>query len=225
MKIFLIIIGALTLTIAAALFLPIYVILKTDQNGEFEVRFKFLGKVFGDEPNPKPSRNNALVDALKKAAGLSRLEKKRVKTHVKKAGVFDTVKESFDLILDLLKKIVELLRRCVIKKLRLKIVCAKEDAADTAISYGRYCAVVNPALAFIHNFMKVKERGKDISITCDYNGGEEKFELELVLYARVFRVLGALIGIVLQEAQRVSEGKLKKDAARRKKSTDTPPKK
>lgn len=216
MKIFLIIIGALALVIAAALFLPIYVILKTEQDGSLAFYFRFLGKTYGDEKNSKKSEPNPIVEALKKAAGLSRLEKKEIKTNVKKAGVFDTLRQDFDLILDLLKKIVDLLRLCVVKKLKLKIVCAKEDAADTAISYGRYCAVVNPVLAYIHNFMKVRESGKDVSITCDYNGGDEKLELELVLYARVFRVLGALIKIVMEEARRVSDNRAKMDAARRK---------
>lgn len=210
MKIFLIIIGALALLVAAALFLPIYVILKTEQDGSLAFYFRFLGKTYGDEKGDKSNEPNPIVEVLKKAAGLSRLEKKGIKTNVKKAGVFDTVRQDFELISDLLKKVFDLLGLCVVKKLKLKIVCAKEDAADTAISYGRYCAVVNPALAYIQSLMRVRERGKDISITCDYNGGEEKFELELVIYARVFRVLGALVKIVMKEAQRVSDSRLAK---------------
>ena len=219
MEIFLLLVGVLALIIAILLSLPVYVILKTDKDGGLLVRYKFLWKTYGDNPNP--SDNNALVDALKRAAGLSRLEKKEIKTSVKSAGVFDTVRQNFELISDLLKKIVDLLRLCVIKKLKLKIVCAKADAADTAISYGKYCAVVNPVLSYIHNFMRVRERGKDISITCDYNGGKERFEFELVLYVRVLRILGALIKIVMSEAKRVSDKRAKIDAARRKKAAQS----
>ena len=214
MWIFLSILGALALIIVAALCLPVYVIIKSDKDEGLLIRYRFLGKTYGDEP----SSNSEIVKALKKAAGLSRLEKKEIKTSVKSAGVFDTVRQDFELISDLLKKIIDLLRLCVVKKLKLKIVCAKEDAADTAISYGKYCAVVNPVLAYIHNFMKVRKSGQDVSIACDYNGGEEKFELELVFYVRVFRIVSALIRVVLKEANRISDNKLKQDAARRKKA-------
>lgn len=214
MWIFLSVLGALALIIAVLLCLPVYVIIKSDKENGLLIRYRFFGKTYGDGP----SSNNEIVNALKKAAGLSRLEKKEIKTSVKSAGVFDTVRRDFELVLDLLKKIVDLLRTCVVKKLKLKIVCAKPDAADTAISYGKYCAIVNPVLAYIHNFMKVRKRGQDISITCDYNGGEEKFDLELVFYVRVFRIVSTLIRVVLKEANRISDDKLKKDAVRRKKS-------
>ena len=75
MWIFLGIVAFLALLITVILLLPVYVIIKTDKNGELIFRYKFLNKIYGEDPDP----NNPVVKTLKKASGVSRLEKDKLK--------------------------------------------------------------------------------------------------------------------------------------------------
>lgn len=51
----------------------------------------------------------------------------------------------------------------LVKKLSLSISVAGDDAADTAIKYGKYCAVVYPAVGTIVRVVKCKGYGVDIN--------------------------------------------------------------
>ena len=39
--------------ITVILLLPVYIIIKSDENGELVLLYKFVGKTFGEEPDPK----------------------------------------------------------------------------------------------------------------------------------------------------------------------------
>ena len=71
MWIFLGILLFLAVLITVILMLPIYVIIKTDQNGELIIRYRFLFKTYGENPDP----NNKIVKTLKEASVLRRLKK------------------------------------------------------------------------------------------------------------------------------------------------------
>ena len=200
MWIFLGILAFIILLITVILLLPIYVIIKTDKDGEIIILYKILHKTFGENPNP----DNPILKTLKKATGVERLEKKNLKTNTEKSGLSDTVATSLNLIIDLLKELLALLYYCTAKKFRLKIVCADSDAADAAISYGSCCAIVYPILGYLHSVINIKKRGQDISIDCIYEDGKDAFEFESVLVIRVFRVLAALIRVSYAEALRIS---------------------
>ena len=208
MWIFLSIVLFLGLVITAVLLLPVYVIVKADQSGELQLRYKILHKTFGEEPDP----NNPIVRTLKSASGVSRLEKQNIKTNIQKNDFISTLRESFSLIVDLLREIVGLLRYCKIKVLKLNIICADADAADAAMSYGECCAVVYPLLGYLHSFVDVKPSGEDVRILCDYDGDEGSWSFETVLTVRVWRVLVALWRTVLAESKRMAEQQAQTDA-------------
>ncbi len=201
MWIFLGIVAFIVLIITAILMLPVYVIIKTDATGELIFRYKFLNKIYGENPDP----NNPIVKTLKDASGVSRLEKDKLKSSVESGSLSSTVSESLTLILSLLKRLLALLKYCRVKKLKLKIVCAKTDAAETAISYGKCYAVVAPFIGFLHSVMKISRKGEDISIDCDYVSAQDVFEFETLLMVRVFRVIVALFLAALDEAKRISQ--------------------
>ncbi len=203
MWIFLSVISLIAAIIIALLLSPVLVIIKTDENDELIIRYKLLNKLYGENPDPK----SPVVRALKKTSGISRLEKSQIKTNLENTGVYDTLKDSIDLILDLLKKIVELLKKCTAKTFKLKIVCAEGDAAETAISYGKSCALVYPLLGFVDSFLNIRKRGADISIDCDYEKKQGSIELEIVLSIPLYRVLGAFIKVVYKEALRTASDK------------------
>lgn len=80
-------------------------------------------------------------------------------------------KYGIEWLLNLIKKVAELavsalqdfFSHILIKKLSLSISVAGDDAADTAIKYGKYCAVVYPAVGTIVRVVKCKGYGVDIN--------------------------------------------------------------
>lgn len=80
-------------------------------------------------------------------------------------------KYGIEWLLNLIKKVAELavsalqdfFSHILVKKLSLSISVAGDDAADTAIKYGKYCAVVYPAVGTIVRVVKCKGYGVDIN--------------------------------------------------------------
>ena len=201
MWIFLGIVAVLGVLITIILLLPISIIIKTDQNGELIIRYKFLNKIYGEDPDP----NNPLIKMFKQASGIHRLQKENFKNKVKSDDPLNTIGENFNLIIALLKRLFELLHYCKVRVLKLHIVCAEEDAAQTAIYYGRCCALVYPFLGFIHSNTKVRKKGENIHISCDYESRKGDYNLELVLVLRLFRVLGAFFRAAYDEVKRINQ--------------------
>ena len=70
MWIFLGILAFIIILIIAILLLPVYVILRSDENGEVYLRYKILFKTFGEDPDP----NNPIIKTLLDASGISELK-------------------------------------------------------------------------------------------------------------------------------------------------------
>lgn len=193
------------LLVAFVLLLPVSFIIKPDQNEEFTILYKVLFITFGK--NPKP--NQPIVKALKDISGINRLEKNK-KTETKAGEALSVLRENFSLIISLLKRLLTLLKKCTVKKLKIDIVSAGEDAADAAVHYGAYYAVISPLLSFIHSNMKIKKRGEKINIYADFQTQNSSFKYEIILAVRIFRILAALFGLALEESRRTA----KADASR-----------
>lgn len=203
MWIFLGIIFFILLLITIILLLPVSFIIKTDQDGDFVVLYKILFKTFGENPNP----DKPIVKALKNISGVTRLDKDKIKESSKKGELLTTLRENFSLIIGLLKKLLGLLKKCKVKVLKIDIICAEEDAAKTAISYGLCYAVISPILNLIHSSMKVKKSGEKITIKSDFDSQKSSFKFETVLVSRVFRIVAALLSLIFEEAKRIAESK------------------
>ena len=214
MWIFLGIIAFIILLITVILLLPVYVIIKTDETGEVIFRYKILFKTYGENPNP----DNPIVKALVKTSGLERLRKEQFKESARRGTVLDALGENVSLIVGLLKHLLGLLKRCKVKVLKLNVICAEGDAAETAIYYGQSCALVYPLVSFIHASLKVRKKGEKVEIICDYDGQESYYELETILVVRVFRVLGAVLRAGIDEAKRMAQ----EDAANQRNSRSAP---
>lgn len=201
MWIFLGILFCVLALITAILLLPIYVIIKTDENGELIFRYKILHKTFGENPNP----NDPIMKMLKNASGISRLEKGSIKENAKQTNILSTLKNSFSLIIDLLKELLGLLKYCKATTFKLNIVCADTDAAEAAISYGQCCAFVVPVLGYIDSLIDIKPSGRSINISCDYTSCESSVCFQTVLVVRLHRVLAALLRAIIAEAKRIAD--------------------
>ena len=198
MWIFLSIVGFIAVLITAILMLPVYIIIKNDEKGELILRYKILYKTFGENPDP----NNPILKALKKASGISRLETKNIKSKAKETGLSTTVSQTLRIVIDLLKEIVAILKYCTAKRFYIKVVCAEEDAADTAINYGKCCAVVYPLAGLLSSIMKVRKKGQQIDVSCDYLGGHDDFRFDFLISVRLFRVIAAFFRIAFKETKR-----------------------
>ncbi len=198
MWIFLGILLFLAFLITAILCLPIYVIIKSDAEDSFYFRYKFLGKTYGENPNP----NNPIVKSLKTASGLSRLEKDAIKKDIQDNNLLKTLKEDFVLVVDLLKEVLWLVKHCRAKVFRLKIVCSDDDPAEASIKYGACCIAVYPILDYLFSYIRMRPSTKKIDISCDFEGGNSMFAFETVLVLRVYQVLGALFRTAMAEVKR-----------------------
>lgn len=188
------IIAIIMLLITIILLLPVTVIIKTNHQGEFIFRYKILFKTFGENPDP----NQPIVKALKKITGVNRLTAKTLKTN----NLLPDIKEKILVITGLLKQLVQLLKSCTVKTLKINIVCAGEDAANTVMNYGICHAVISPLLAFVHSAMKVRKNCEKINISTNFSANSGLFEFETVLATKVFFVLVALLRLTRDEAKR-----------------------
>lgn len=199
MWIVLAVLGFLAVLITVIVLLPVKVIIRNDAQNELILRYKFLGKLYGEDPNP----DDPIIKALKTATGVDRLEKKALKQNIQSSGLQKTVTDSYSMLVDLLKEVVALLKLCVITKLQVKICCAGDGADQVAIHYGECCAATHTLLNLLQSFLKIRKRTCDIDISCDFLGGEGSFDYHVILRTRVGRVLAALWRVAMAETKRM----------------------
>lgn len=109
-------------------------------------------------------------------------------------------KYGIEWLLNLIKRVAELavsalqdfFSHILVKKLSLSISVAGDDAADTAIKYGKYCAVVYPAVGTIVRVVKSKGYGVDINPNFSEKAETEiNFDFAARIFA--FRLIGLAV--------------------------------
>ena len=109
-------------------------------------------------------------------------------------------KYGIEWLLNLIKRVAELavsalqdfFSHILIKKFSLSISVAGDDAADTAIKYGKYCAVVYPAVGTIVRVVKCKGYGIDINPNFSEKAETEiNFDFAARIFA--FRLIGLVV--------------------------------
>ncbi len=200
MWIFLGILLFLACVITVILLLPVYIIIRSDEEDSLYLRYKFLHRTYGENPDP----NDPIIKALKSASGIARLEKGAIRKSLRENQLLKTLREEFTLVVDLLKELLGLLKGSKAKIFRLKIVCADTNAADAAIKYGQCSAAVYPLLGYLRSNIQIRPKGEDIQISCDFHSNNSEFAFETILVIRVYRVLGALLRTAFAEAKRQS---------------------
>ena len=164
MKIFLIILCVLILFLTIILLFPVPVSLKIKWDKEIENEVKLFGKTL----TPKGT--------LKKV--------------LKHLGFKGTLSFVFSEKTGLFRRIKYLLKNLKVKKFRLYITVAGEDAAQTALTYGGVCSLLYPLVAFLEANMNFSE--DDMKIRADY----EKETPDLYFFTQIkVRVITALIAI------------------------------
>ena len=197
------VVGFVAILIAVIWLLPVKIIIENDEQNQLLLRYKFLFKTYGENPNP----NDPIVRTLKTATGVSRLEGKAVQKNIHKDGLKKTVTESFTMLVDLFEEVIAILKYCKITAFRVDILCIGEDAAEAAIRYGQYSAVVYGLLSALQNLTKIRKRGCKINIACNFFDQEPIFRYHVVLSVSLGRVIMALWKVAQAEAKRMEAQK------------------
>ena len=82
---------------------------------------------------------------------------------------------------------MKLLGHIRFKNVKMELVVATDDAAETAISYGRACAAVGAIVNYLDKAIHFSP--KQISVVSDFTGTEYRFYLNGVIKLRVFFLL------------------------------------
>ena len=173
----------IVLFIALVMFIPIT--LRASYKEEFWCAV-YIGFVKLQLVPAKPKKEK------KKKTEQPKKETEKKPSLIKKYGV--------EWLLNLIKKVAELavsalqdfFSHILVKKLSLSISVAGDDAADTAIKYGKYCAVVYPAVGTIVRVVKCKGYGVDINPNFSEKAETEiNFDFAARIFA--FRLIGLAV--------------------------------
>lgn len=194
------ILAFLAALVTVILLSPVKVIIKNDDKEGFILRYKLLYKTFGENPDP----DDVIVKALKKSGGVTRLEKAAMQENIRSEGLQQTVSDSYEALIGILKELLFLLKRCTVTRLFIKIRCAEDEPDETALYYGLCNAATHTLLGTLSAFLKIRKRGCKIDIGYDFEGGTPLFRYEVILAVPFGRVLAAFWRLVLAEAKRVA---------------------
>lgn len=198
LKILGIVLAAILLIIVLILMLPVRVVIFTQADGNIKILYKILFLTFGKKPNPR----SLIVRVAKELTGLSRLsDLGTIKKSLSNSGVSATAGQIVHILMLLLGRVVWLLQYCTVKRLRVDAVCAGADAAEAAMEYGATCAVIYPLLGYLEGNMKVRQKGLDINVNCDFSRVLGAFDLEAVISVRIWHVARALVYIIRKNVE------------------------
>ena len=106
----------------------------------------------------------------------------------------DTKGSKLEIVFDILEilellcvKFMKLMRHIRFKKVKMELVVATDDAADTALSYGRACAVTGAIVNYLDKAIHFSPQ--QISVVSDFTSTESRFYLNGVIKLRVFFIL------------------------------------
>lgn len=173
------------------------VVFKLTYEDEFKVKLKFL--FLNITLYPKKEKE----DSKSNPESNSKKEKKKDKQE--KSGIFKKKIKSegiggfISLLSDSLKRITEipvyLKKHICISNFDINIGISSDDAADTAVNYGRTCALIYPFVSVIANNFKYKKLNVDIYP--DFDKNKSDINLKIFLKIKLIFLLIALIkGII-----------------------------
>lgn len=181
-------VGLVILTVAALLPAKIKVRIGYIEE-EFILSFKLLFFVFTVSPeNKKKKKKKAKKKEKEKKERPAKKEKDNFfRSHTSDFGVFDYI----ELIGIVIEKFVT---KIYFDKLEAEIRVAGDDAAQTALNFGRLNAAIYPIAGLINGHKRIKKL--HIGITPDFTTTKSVYNAEAIAYIRIFDVLAAVIAII-----------------------------
>ena len=183
------------------LLLLIPIRLALDFDGELSVRLRYLFLCFRLYPRKEKKKKKPEKAAGKRkrapekdkdsSSGLSSFGKM-----LKEDGpgaVIAYLSERVKLTATAVKKLLHVL---TVDRLELVIRAAGEDAADTALLFGKICAGVYPSLSALQCVIRTRKR--QVEITPDFTGGGTQVRFHVRLHAIPLRILAVGGGFILR---------------------------
>lgn len=200
MKIFFYILIILILIILIILFLPTHVIFEYDK--ELAIKIKIMGFKFKIAPG--------LASGDKTLGGKKASKGKGTDSSVLKIFRDKGVVDSFKFVLRVLKILNaasrKVLRRTTINEIFLEIKVCGDDAADTALKYGKIQSGVNFAAGFISSVNTPKKY--NINIYPDFTGNKTLCRFYIDIYARAFFIIYEVVLFIKEYAKIRKEPKI-----------------
>lgn len=171
-----------------------------EYSDEVKVNFKFL---FIDSKKMKPKEEKEEEEPPKKEEPKKEEPKEKkpnkmvlkLKAYLKYKGFKGIMAILGDILKTTSIMVFNILKKVRIKDLDLYMVVGGNNASETAIEYGKTCAVVYPAINLIKKICKSPKKPK-ITVDADYNLKESKVICTAEVYIRPIFVLGAAFPLV-----------------------------
>lgn len=179
MKVFLIVLGVIAVVIMLISLIPVSIELEYFDSFKYKIKLWFFELKLKNKPKKK-----------KRSSSKSIKSKNEVIQEKKKTDI----KEIFNIIIDFLKEFKWKLN-IIVSKLNVYISCADEDAAQAAIKFGEINAYAYTVDAMLKSLFKIRE--SNINISVDYNSSKIRFAGEIALFARLGKILLALIRLLV----------------------------
>lgn len=200
-----IVLGILAALILFIALLPVTIIIKNEEKRPLILQYRVLFMTFGGKPNP----DNSFEKLLEKALGTRKIKKVQTEKPATKEGQPKTVSEKYDLIVDAIKEVSALLKKCELTRVHIKIRCVGDGPDEAAIHYGEVCAATSSLLGLLSRYVTIRDKNCNIDIGCDFFGSKGLFRYDLWLTFRVGRAVASLWKILMGEAKRSIARKLK----------------
>lgn len=197
----LIVILCIVLFIICLFLIPVKLSVKYTDDIKVSLYVLFFKKTLYPEKQKKPNKNDFSLKKLrKKKKELEQKEPEQKKEEKEKPK--KTIKEKTKDLKDIISTVKDILQAIiadfgkylVIKVTKIHIVCATDDAAKTAITYGVVCqavAYINELLSNVTNF-NVKNK-KSIMIEADYASEQFKAEIDISFTFKLWQLIAILL--------------------------------
>ena len=175
--------------------------LQARYDGALRVRARYLFLVFPLYPRPE-KRKKTVKRAKRKRREASKAEPEKKKKKelsqwerlLREEGPSGLVRTVADLARLAGTAAGRILAAVTVDRLTLCLIVASEDAADTAVNYGKACAALYPSLAVLESAVRVRRR--DIALAPDFLRRRGEVRGEIRLHVRPLRILWALLRLV-----------------------------
>ena len=156
------------------------------------VRYLFLSRaLLPGEPSDKPGKQTRRPAKKKKPAGGEK--KKSFADTLKEKPAGELLRLALDTVRRCIPPIRRLFRRTTLARFNLRIVAAGQDAADTALRYGRYQSIVPLSVAAVDRTVRL--RAEHIDIVPGFCAEKESFALSGEVRICPLAILAVLINL------------------------------
>ena len=189
--------------------LPIHICMHYDQEGGFQFRLKFAWIPLVDSSKevpdkPKKEKQKRTSSGASSILGFLGLEDIASIANARKAldekGLLLLLSDLRSAVGAIFARIGELLARGVFQVFTLRVTVGDTDAADCAINYGRYCAIIYPTITMLDSAMTFRKRTVDLR--CDFAEESTSIYFDGQLRYRPWNFIQFLWGLIMNYLKR-----------------------